>query len=537
MLISFIPYFILGEGAAIRVFDNLDGEIIYKILTARKGYWLNYDAVIPEIMNGLPRFCITSGLNFTTLMFGLFPPFIAYLVNDFIMRLIGFVGMYFLLKHHILSQNNKNNIIAFLISCGYVLIPYFTIYGLTDLGQPLLLYGFLNILKRQHTKWDYVWIIMFPFFSSFVLSGFFVGVMMGILWIIWCIREKKFLLIPFLTVLLYALCSLLVEFNMIIPILKNFHSHREEAIFPKEGGSFIFFTLKQLWETYIHPGQFFTLPIWLLVIPSLALSKRHVMIKTLGLFLLFYLFIMLFFYFCPSIKGFRLSRFYHLLPLCWMLLFAVGAQNLWSQGKFQRYWVLVILIGQISFLMFRSVNYATSNNIRNSIGWTASYNYPSYHSFYAEDLFKDVAEYIGKKKEDYKVLNVGILPAVAQYNGFYTLDSYQNNYPLKYKHDFRKIIEKELNKNEFIKNIYDTFGNWCYVFPAEVSPVVIIEGKIGKDIILHDLILDNAAMKVLHCNYVFSAVQIAHCEKSGLRLLNVFKDKNAHWDVWLYEVE
>lgn len=103
LLIYFIPYFLLGEGASIRVFDNLDGEILYKIHASRKAYWLNYQAVIPEIMNGLPRFCITSGLNYTTLIFALFPPFIAYLVNDFTVRLIGFVGAYILLSKHVIS--------------------------------------------------------------------------------------------------------------------------------------------------------------------------------------------------------------------------------------------------------------------------------------------------------------------------------------------------------------------------------------------------------------------------------------------------
>lgn len=102
LLIYFIPYFLWGEGASIRIFDNLDGEVLYKILASRKAYWLNYQTVIPEIMNGLPRFCITSGLNYTTLLFALFPPFIAYLVNDFTVRLIGFVGMYAVLSKHVI---------------------------------------------------------------------------------------------------------------------------------------------------------------------------------------------------------------------------------------------------------------------------------------------------------------------------------------------------------------------------------------------------------------------------------------------------
>ena len=54
--------------------------------------------------------------------------------------------------------------------------------------------------------------------------------------------------------------------------------------------------------------------------------------------------------------------------------------------------------------------------------------------------------------------SIGIHPAISQYNGFYTLDTYNNFYPLSYKHQFRKIIEKELAKNKTIRNYFDQWG-------------------------------------------------------------------------------
>ena len=66
--------------------------------------------------------------------------------------------------------------------------------------------------------------------------------------------------------------------------------------------------------------------------------------------------------------------------------------------------------------------------------------------------------------EDYRVASIGIHPAIAQYNGFYTLDTYNNFYPLSYKHEFRKIIEKELEKNKKIRNYFDAWGGRCYFF-------------------------------------------------------------------------
>ncbi|OAV71613.1 hypothetical protein Barb4_00536 [Bacteroidales bacterium Barb4] len=538
LFIYFIPYFILGTGSSIRVFDNLDGEVLYKIFTARNGYWLDYNAVIPEIMNGLPRFCITSGLNFTTFIFALFPPFIAYLVNDFTLRLIGFIGIYLLLSQHIIKSKEKINIIALLISCSYIFIPFFTIYGLTDLGQPLLLFAFLNILKEENTKLDYFLVCLFPFFSSFILSGLFVGIALGLFLIIFCIIKKKFFIRPFLVLVGYAICSLLVEYNMIISVFQNFHSHREETIFGKPDESFILFALKQLWETYIHSGQFYTLPIWIITVAAIIWNKgsERRICRILFYFAIVFFFVMLFYYYCPSIKGLRLSRFYHLLPICWMMLLAVMSQILWQKKKVLRMLVYTVLCCQIFFLLIRSYNYSSGNKMRDALGFPASYNYPSYASFYAEDMFKKIADFIGEEKSEYRILTIGILPAVAQYNGYYTLDSYQNNYPLEYKHQFRRIIAVELEKSEYVRNISDYFGNWCYVFPSEVSPVEIIEGKYAKNQVLYNLELNAEAMRNLQCKYVFSSAKIENNERNELYFLNLFKDENSHWDVWLYEI-
>ena len=530
----FLPYMILGQEAAIRIFDNLDGEVIYKMLTARDGFWLNYNAVIPEIMNGLPRFCITSGLNFTTLMYGIFPPFAAYLVNDCVMRLVGFVGMYLLMKRYVLSSEQRE-LQAFLIAGGYILISYFTIYGLTDLGQPLVLYSYLNVLRGRQMIIDYLCILLFPFFSSFVLSGFFVGVAFGVMGIIEMWRARKFQKTIFWTVTGYVVCCMVVEYNLIMPILTGFHSHREETIFGSEG-QFLQFALRQLWETYIHPGQFYTLPIWILVVLALLNGKgqgTQRMWKTLLGFLLIYAIIISIFYLGVSIKGFRLTRFYHLLPVCWFILLGVAVSSIKRRYSVILYSILVL---QIAFLFFRHVNYVSGNRVRDYIGLTSTYSYPSYESFYAKKLFQRVSDFIGREKSEYRILNVGILPAVTQYNGFYTLDSYQNNYPLAYKHQFRKVMEQELNKAPEQSGIFDHFGNWCYIFPAEVQPVTIIEGKYHKNSILHNLELSPKGLNDLGCDYVFSSAEIKNCENSGLRFLHFFVDEKAHWDVWLYEV-
>ena len=90
-----------------------------------------------------------------------------------------------------------------------------------------------------------------------------------------------------------------------------------------------------------------------------------------------------------------------------------------------------------------------------------TYHVDSWRKYYAEDLFAKVEETIGKNKNEYKVACIGVNSSVALFNGFYTVDGYSTDYPLEYKHRFRKVIEKELDKDEGIKGYFDNWGNRC----------------------------------------------------------------------------
>lgn len=92
--------------------------------------------------------------------------------------------------------------------------------------------------------------------------------------------------------------------------------------------------------------------------------------------------------------------------------------------------------------------------------------YISWKSYFSEELMQELDETIGRDKTTYRVAHLGISPAPALLHGFYTADGYSNNYPLEYKHKFRKVIEKELEKTDEAAVYFDTWGNRCYLFNA-----------------------------------------------------------------------
>lgn len=158
-------------------------------------------------------------------------------------------------------------------------------------------------------------------------------------------------------------------------------------------------------------------------------------------------------------------------------------------------------------------------------------------SFFAEDIFSQIDDAIGKPKESYRVVSIGIYPAAASYNGFYCLDGYSNNYPLSYKHTFRQIIEGELEKSDYVRALFDNWGNRCYITTAEQADYYTFEKKWNS--VIYDLDLNADVLRELNCQYVFSAAYLMNAEENGLSLLQEtpFETEGSWYHIYVYEVE
>jgi hypothetical protein len=158
---------------------------------------------------------------------------------------------------------------------------------------------------------------------------------------------------------------------------------------------------------------------------------------------------------------------------------------------------------------------------------------PTVKQFYAEDLFTEIKDYIALPQEEYRVASIGIHPAIAQFNGFYTLDTYNNFYPLSYKHQFRKIIEKELAKNKTIQKYFDQWGGRCYIYTAQLGKRYMIKKDSKRH--LKNLELNTAVFKEMGGRYIFSAIPIDNAAKNKLTLEKVFVTKTSAWKIYLYK--
>lgn len=554
------PYIWLGEGAHLTIHDNLDSDFLYLYLLKITHTAFDFDlrTIIPNMMNaaptfGIPRSAFRTGLNLEVLSFYLLPPYVAQVLNFALVHGIGFVGMYLLLKKYVLPEPTWA-ITRVAVALLFALVPCYTVHGASVSGQPLLLFAFLNLLNNRSRPTDWLIIILFPFYSFFVWAGLFICVVLGGIGLASLWQRPNHQPINWSYFGGLALLSglyLASEWQMIYAFLnQTYVSHRIEYDYSQFRSMRLVDSLRRTADLFVWPmfntGAFLTVGIlfvaglgtwrayrkgnfraakWLVGLPLLA-----------GLFCLihgFYHYLVVWLgdsSLGEKFRVFQFDRFYFLLPTLWFYLFALALRQFEANGRLNR----LFLMGQ--FLIMIVANKEWRINVGKMAGVVTEAQYPSYRAFFAEKQFAQIRSYIGRPQSDYRVICLGMHPSVAQFNGFYTLDSYQNNYPLAYKHAFRRIIATELAKGtRQMRVYYDAYGCRAYLYTAELG-MNYLYGKTQQRSVNH-LQIDTNALAGLGGEYVISAVPIRNAAQNRLRLERIFNNSESYWQVWLYRVE
>lgn len=550
ILIFVSPYFILGQGVYIPIWDNLDSIFLWhKVLVDSGQLFGHWNDSVTQFINGIPRNLLSSEFNVVTLLFSILKPLTTYAVADILSRFIGFWGMYLLLKNHFLEKN-KNEWLISGISCAFALIPIWSALPfLTIFGQPLLLNSFLNIRKNNFKLQDWIIITLIPFCLTFALITPFIIISISLVWLYDVIKTRKINFVFVFSILFFACLSLMLEYRLILIsfFTPGFVPHRVEFNFYKvyKYYDILFPFSKAFWyglstlllkngqEHSVSMSQFIIMPISFLAI-IIGIIKKNVP-KNILTFLFIISFIGIFYglFSCwgwfilvkenfPFLKEFDFSRFCFIVPMFWYITFALSLNfiNNSIAKKWGNYVIYFLLIAQILLLFV--TNYTFANSVKFIYHGENTKN-PSYSQYFAEEQFNEIRDYINKPQQSYRVLSLGLSPTIASYNGFYTLDGYFVMYPLDYKHKFRKIIEKELNKSNRAKSYYDDWGSRIYLFANDQGDPKSID-------------LNSKAIRELNGEYIFSTTKIKNDAQNNLRLLKIFKNSKSIYTIYLYKV-
>lgn len=536
------PLFIFGEDSLVPIHDNLDvTHLFFKILAESGLIFGGNNAQVHNIFNGVPRGILGSEFNVQLWLFYLFGSYSAFAINKAIVHFVAFFGMSRLLTRHFISRENE--FLAIGVALAFALLPFYTPLGLSVAGLAFSLDAFLTIRNGKGKTVDWLVVIFMPFYSSLAHVYIFFLFLMSFLWL-YDFKSKENANPKFLgSIALMALIFMGVEYRNIFMVFYNsdFTSYREEFKPLRTSSS----TLYGLHEAIISALKtfafgkvysqslqtFFILPAF--IIGTFIVIDRN--IKERKLWILFSLITLI----CifngimqsdiiwplmekyPFFKVYRVHRAYYFYPLLWSLIFAISLNIILSHANQGKKAVCIFIFLQIIYTFY----YHDEIQQRNGK--------PSYRAFYAKKLFSEISDYIAKDTGSFRVVSIGIHPSIAAYNGFYTLDGYSSLYPLKHKHNFRKIIAKELEKNKKIRLYFDNFGGRCYVFVEELVFADWLYNKTRK-MVIHNLELNIEPFVEMGGEYIFSALEIKNYKENSLEFLKAFDHPESAWKIYLY---
>lgn len=548
--ISAVLFVCLGKESIWVYHDQLDGELLTYIYQAK---YLFKGDMIPEFMNGMGKEALTVPAVVFIVLFKLFSPFYAFLVMQYCVMFAGYIGMYLLLKFWKVEP-----VFAAISAVLFAYLPLLTVYGLSMFGVPLIIWAFCRLwvcTEKKQIWMSYACILFFGLSSSLILSGYgvlsVVSITIVLLWKRASFNQRKRGILGLL-ILLAAYAA--TNFNLIMQVLgfgNGWISHKEEMTISSAPFFSTFLSIFCQGTDHAKDYHQWILILGLGIILIGIWGEKNLQLFTIRKLMLLNFIIAIL---CAGWKWspivalreqiggvavwFQFDRLQWICPGIWYAVLGLSLNYLWGNAVSKQLVNLIfkvgagIVVGYTGLLILLAGNW--KGNIQKLID--IEYSAISWQDFYAEDVFVQVKEYIGRSLEEYGVVSLGIYPGAALYNGFYCLDGYSNNYDIEYKHEFRQIIKKELDKSEYLKDYYDGWGNRCYVLSAQIPSYYTIE-KGG--FYFENLELNPEAIRNLGGEYVLSAAYIQNPEESGLKLLREepFSTPTSYYQIYLYQVE
>jgi len=542
------PHFALGEASFVTIHDSLDSELVWRHMLRTAGIGLDAAATLDQVMNGLSRGSFPSGLSLFYALFVPFEPFWAYVVHKGLVHAVAFLGLWGLLQRHLLPEPERRWIGLGVALC-FGLTPHYSVFSLSIAGQPLLLMALLDLWKGPGRWWDWAIVAAFPFASSFTHVGTFIVVLV----LAWALADRlrtgrlpgRLLAAAGILLALY----LVVEHALIATMFfSDVASHRELRGIRTLGlGAALGRGLQNFLHGQYHAVSRHELVLGLALVAALfggpALPLRRALRIGLGAALAISLFYGVFGSWAgiaplkqqwSVFRHYQFTRIHWLHPTLWSCLFAFALARFaalrWSGRPVGAAIAALAIALQAGQLLRHSSEWQANLDI---LRRGSASEYVSFEAFVSAELFAEIARFIARPQATYRVASVGIPPAVAQWNGFYTLDSYQFSYPLEYHRAFRRVFAGELAKDASLREYYDAWGCRAKIFSAELGGT---SQRGAGQTTIEDLRLDTAALRALGGEYLLSGYTLGNAEALGLTRLKRFEAPGSPWRVTLYRV-
>ena len=553
ILVYFAPIIILGKDSYHGSHDNLDSNHVNAVLEARNIKENGLSATEnPYMLGGVPR---RPGppLGLIQWLYIIFPPYAAIMLKYLLMHLTAFFGMLLLLKQLAKEDFNTHRTLYYLAALAFSLIRFWVNAGTSVAGLPLLFYGFLIAGER---RWAALLIAFFYAFSSnFVLTGMFALIFLGVTAIVMDFRSRKINWSHWLYLALVFVFYLVSSYKLVLSVFGStplYVSHRQDynmQHFYNTWGASIQLMPTMIFNSYGHNSGIPLFPMLLslavLLYCRILKSADRMMELLFGIIVGLSLLSMLLGtkawigiqQHIPIFSMVQLQRFYWLLVFFQYLLFFYALIRL---AKQKRTW-MALLAGLLQLVILFAWNVNYKQLVKKHIFHMNTIT--TYSEFYSVELLSQIKDYIGKPQSSYRVVSVGLEPAVALYSGFYSLEGYSGSYPIEHKRRMREVMASELAKNQVLADNFDGWGNKVTIYSDDIArkigyPTAWDIPFITKDL---DVSIDSLSIRSdllygMNCRYLLSALEITNCDETGLEFLESFENDQSPYRIYLYKV-
>lgn len=554
LLLSLIFVLIKGENLIFAIWDNLDSGIpILKIMRDNAIFFNPYSNI--PILNGILRIYFQSPFQIGNILYAFFHPFFSYVVYFYLRIILSIVGWNLLTKE-IMSHDYSLNI-ATLVGLIYGMLPVFPLSGIGFASLPILLWMFLKTINTGNWKY-YFSLLLYPLLSSFAMFGIFIC---GYFFLSLCFYKARRFRI-FLALILVSIGYIITE----IYLFQSMFCLSDVTIRSEfsEGYGYVFYNFTGIVREFLynflignlHAGTlqlgYFVVPICLLyillhdiffIVTKQVSKLKYDVLNWILLFITFNSLISLIERIkslklfineaLPFLAGFTFSRTLWFNGFAWFLVFTIILIQISKKFKFLSYSMAFIGIAIIA-IMPNIINEKQSfNDIRkNLINLRSTSDMElTYAEFYSEGLFNKIKQDIDYQGEN--SVAFGFFPGILTYNNISTLDGYSSFYPLKYKHEFRKIIRPLLDKNSFYKNFFDTWGARAYIFSESMD----YAPRRNLEITHTTIDIDINQFKSMGGVYIFSRVSLDNSLELGLKYCKKYESNNSPYTMYVYKSE
>ncbi|WP_024865412.1 DUF6044 family protein [Butyrivibrio sp. FCS014] len=563
LLIQAAVFLVFRGDSYFQIHDNLDLFMGHYEMLKKWNLWFAHGVDAP-ILHGVSRDLFGSEFNLYNMFYILLPSYCAYLAGYAAKIAIGIFSFNLLAKDIYKERYNNYKPLVIVIATAYGLIPVFPTYGIAFTSVPLIIFFlrklyYANTFKEQ-LPW-YLAVFCYPFVSYFSYHGFFILCYMVVAVIILWVKDKKFPVSTFVSIVVLSLGYVLFEYRLFGAMLG---SDTVTIRTTMDHGDLTFGqAMKTAFDEFVnasfHSEDSHTYIVLGVVLAALVLinaryirdgKAKRILTDPINLVMLWIIFNVLIFglyqfapfrhlfeMLVPPLTGFEFARTAYFNTFLWYAELLLVCVRMYGLGK-KKMRLLANVIAVLAVLVVMFVPqvyndfYYTCYNQAYKIIKHKETSTVNYNEFYSADLFEDIKDEIGYNGE--WAASYGFHPAVLNYNGIASVDGYLGMYAQEYKDKWQKVIEPAFPGSPSLADYYMGWGARVNLISANdentYAPLRVMDPEDKR------LIANMDELRSLDCKYIFSRFGISNASEIGLNLVGKYTDESSPYTIFVYEL-